>query len=105
MDERVPNSLPGLKNVSHCGTIVEFVRDGRRIVSVPGSNSTCGKLGIDKRGRKNITVGILYQQSVERSEGTISTDGKTSFRPHHGFQKVKTLLPSTCDQCYDGPPA
>ena len=54
------NSLPGLKNVSHCGTIVESIRDGRRIVFVPGSNSTCCKLGVDKRGRKNIEAGILY---------------------------------------------
>ena len=105
MDERVPNSLPGLKNVSHYDTIVESVRDGRRIVSVPGSNSTYCKLGVDKRGMKNTEAGVLYQQGVERSGGTISTDGKASFRPHHGFQKVETLLLSTSNQCYDRPPA
>ena len=76
MDGRVPNSLPRLKNVSYCGTIVESIRDGRRIVSVPGSNPTCCKLGVDKRGRKNTEAGVLYQQGVERSGGT-----KSSF-PH-----------------------
>ena len=32
MDGRVPKSLSGLENVSCCGTIAEFVCDGRRIV-------------------------------------------------------------------------
>ena len=34
----------------------------------------------------------------------ISADRKVSFRPHHGFQKAKALLLSTCNQCYDRPP-
>ena len=40
--------------------IAESVRDGRRIVSIPGNNSTCCKLGVDKRGRKNTEAGVLY---------------------------------------------
>ena len=36
------------------------IRDGRRIVFIPGSNSTCCKLSIDKRGRKSTEVGVLY---------------------------------------------
>ena len=56
----MPKSLSGLENVSRCGTIAESVRDGRRIVFIPGSDSTCCKLSIDKRGRKSTEAGVLY---------------------------------------------
>ena len=56
----MPKSLPGLENVSHCGTIVKSVRDGRRIVFVPGGDSTCCKLSVGKRGRKSIEASVLY---------------------------------------------
>ena len=79
MDGRVLNSLPGLKNVSHCGTIVEFVRDGRRIVSVPGSNSTCSKLGIDKRGRKNTEPVYYTSKALRRAEGRYPSMEKLAF--------------------------
>ena len=35
----------------------------------------------------------------------ISTNRKVSFRPYHGFQEAKALLPNPCNQCYDRPPA
>ena len=35
----------------------------------------------------------------------ISADRKASFRPYHGFQEVEALLPSSCNHCYNRPPA
>ena len=56
----MPKSLSGLKDVPRYGTVAEFVYDGRRIVFIPGSDSACHELNIDKRGRKSTKANVLY---------------------------------------------
>ena len=56
----MPKSLSGFKDVPRCGTIAKSVRDGRRIVFIPGSDSTCDELSIDKKGRKTTEASVLY---------------------------------------------
>ena len=75
----MPKSLSGLENVSHYGAIAESVRDGRGIVSIPGSNSTCCKLGVDKRGRK-IQKPVYYTSKALRgAEGRYPLIEKLAF--------------------------
>ena len=45
-------SLSRLEDVPRYGSVAESVRDGRRIVFIPGSDPACRELSIDKRGRK-----------------------------------------------------
>ena len=59
MDGRVLKSLSGLEDVPRYGTIAESVRVGRRIVFIPGSDSACRELSINKRGRKNTKASVL----------------------------------------------
>ena len=56
----MPKSLSGLEDVPHYGTIIESVRDGRRIVFIPGSDPACRELSIDNRGRKSTKTSVLY---------------------------------------------
>ena len=56
----MPKSLSGLEDIPHYGTIVESVRDGRRIVFIPSSDFACRELSIDKRVRKSIKASVLY---------------------------------------------
>ena len=60
MNEQVPKSFSGLEDVPRYDTVVEFVRDGKRIVFIPGNDSTCRELSIDKRERKSIEASVLY---------------------------------------------
>ena len=81
----MPKSLSGLEDVPHYGTIAESVCDGRRIVFIPVSDSTCRELSIDKRGRKNTKASVLYKQGIKGSGRMISTNRKTSLRLYHDF--------------------
>ena len=56
----MPKSLSRFKDVPRCGTIVESVHDVRRIVFIPGSDSTCCELSIDEKGRKSTEASVLY---------------------------------------------
>ena len=56
----MPKSFSRLEDVPRYDTIVESVRDGKRIVFILGSDSTCCELSIDKRGRKSTKASVLY---------------------------------------------
>ena len=101
----MPKSLTRLEDVPRYGSVAESIRDGRRIVFIPGSDLACCELSIDKRGRKSTKASVLYQQGIEGSGRTTSANRKASFRPYYGFQEAEALLPSPCNQCYDKLPA
>ena len=56
----MPKSLSRLEDVPRYGSVAESVRDGRRIVLIPGSDPACRELNIDKKGRKSTTTSVLY---------------------------------------------
>ena len=56
----MPKSLLGFEDVPRYDTVAESVRDGRRIVFVPGSDSACRQLSINKRGRKSTKASVLH---------------------------------------------
>ena len=56
----MPKSLLRLEDVPRYGSIAESVRDERKIVFIPGSDSTCRELSIDNRGRKSTKASVLY---------------------------------------------
>jgi len=96
MDGRVSKSFPRPEDISHYSPLVESVYVGRGIVLVLGSDSTCCKFNIDQRRRKGIEASLLYKQSVQRSRRTVSTDREIGLFTNNSFQKVETLLPSSC---------
>ena len=53
-------SLSRLEDVPHYAFAAESVRDGRRVVFIPGGDPTCCELNIDKRGSKNAEASILH---------------------------------------------
>ena len=75
----MPKSLTRLEDVPRYGSVVESIRDGRRIVFIPGSDLACCELSIDKRGRKSTKASVLYQQGIEGSGRTTSANRKASF--------------------------
>ena len=98
-------SLPRLEDVSRYVSIAKFVCDGKGVVFVLSSDLTCHEFSIDKGGRKSVKARVLYKKNAEGSGRTISINKKTSFRANHGFQEANALLPSSCNQCHDGPSA
>ena len=96
-------SLPRLKDVPRYGSVAKSVRDGRGVIFVLSGDPTCHEFSIGKGGRKSVKARVLYKQSTERSRRTISVDRKASFCTNNSFQEAKALLPSSCNQCRDGP--
>ena len=56
----MPKSLSRLEDIPRYGSVAESVRDGRRIVFIPGNDPACRELSIDKRGRKSTKASVLY---------------------------------------------
>ena len=56
----MPKSLPRLEDLPRYGFVAEFVRDGRGIVFILGSDLAYHELRIDKRGSKNTKASVLY---------------------------------------------
>ena len=52
-----------------------------------------------------IETDVLHQLSAERSRRTIPTDREVGFYADHSIKEVEALLPSSCHQRHDGPPA
>ena len=105
MNGQVSKSLPRFEDIPHYGSFTESVHVGRGVVFVLSSDLTCHEFSIDKGGRKSVKACVLYKKSAEGSGRTISTNKKTSFHANHGFQEANALLPSSCNQCHDGPSA
>lgn len=101
----MPKSLPRLEDVPHYSSTAKSIRDGKGVVLVPSNDPSCSEFGINTRRRKSVKARVLYKQSIEGSERAISVDRKASLRANNSFQEAKALLPSSYNQCNDGPSA
>ena len=95
--------LPRLEDVPRYSSIAKSICDGRRVVLVPSSDLSCYEFGINTGRRKSAKACVIYKQSIEGSERTISVNRKASLRANNNFQEATTLLPDSYNQCNDEP--
>ena len=96
-------SLSRLEDVPRYSSTAKSIYDRKGVVLVPSSDPSCCEFGINTGRRKSAKARVLYKQSIEGSGRAISIDRKASLRTNNSFQEATTLLPSSYNQCNDGP--
>ena len=105
MDGQLLESFPRSESIPHNCPTVKSIRIGRRVISILSCHPACCKLSVGQGRRKSAETGVLHQSSAERSGRTIPTDREVGFCTDHSIKKFEALLPSSCHQRHDKPPA